>query len=78
MVVRKQIASTADLGKMIRESRKAQGLTQKQVAGMTNVGRRFISDIENGKDTAQVGKAIYLIRKLGVVIELVRHWRDEA
>lgn len=47
-----RIPDTNDLGHIIRDARKAQGLTQDQLAGMTGTGRRFISELENGKDTA--------------------------
>lgn len=38
-----------DIGKLIRDIRKQQGVTQEELAGISGTGRRFISDVENGK-----------------------------
>lgn len=59
-------ASVVDIGKLIRQARKAQGLTLVEFAGLANVGYRFASNIENGKETAQIGKSLSLLDKLGV------------
>ena len=40
---------TKDLADMIRKKRKEQKLTQPQLAGLCNVGVRFIVDLESGK-----------------------------
>ena len=38
-----------DIGKLIRDIRKQQGVTQEELAGISGTCRRFISDVENGK-----------------------------
>lgn len=43
------------LGKFIRNERTRQGLTQKQIALTCGIGLRVIGEIENGKQTAQIG-----------------------
>jgi y4mF family transcriptional regulator len=70
-----RIPDTKDLGKTIREARKKQGLTQDDLAGMTGTGRRFISDLEKGKDTAQVGKVLLVLTALGVALYAMRKWK---
>ena len=45
-----EIKTAQDLGKLIRRFRKSQGLTLEKVAGLTNVGTRFLSELERGKD----------------------------
>ncbi|PKL76423.1 MAG: transcriptional regulator [Candidatus Melainabacteria bacterium HGW-Melainabacteria-1] len=45
-------------GKVIKQRRKALGYTQAQVANLCGTGIRFISDLENGKPTIELGKAI--------------------
>lgn len=65
-----QINQITDLSKIIAETRKAQGLTQKDVALACNVGIRFIVDLENGKETCQIGKALKIVRMLGIKLEV--------
>ena len=69
------IMTTAALGKVVMNARKAQQLTQSELAGLANTGRRFISDLENGKETVQLGKVILILSQLGVAMELVRYWK---
>ena len=64
------IQSVSDLGSIIRKQRKSLKLTQTQVAERCNTGVRFIVDLENGKPTIQMGKAIDLARALGIQIKL--------
>lgn len=70
------IRSTRDLGRQIRAARKAQGLTQAQLAEIAGVGTRFVSELERGKDTAQLGLALELARLVG--IDLVARPRNAA
>lgn len=60
------------IAKFVVALRKDQGLTQKEVSGLCNVGVRFISDLENGKPTVHMGKALHIIRSLGGDIQLIR------
>ena len=60
------ITSTAELGELIRTRRTSLGLRQQDVALAANVGVRFIVDIENGKDTSQVGLVLRLLQALGI------------
>lgn len=70
-----RIPDTENLGKVIRDTRKAQGLTQDELAGMTGTGRRFISDLENGKDTAQLGKVLLVLAALGIALYALSKWK---
>ena len=65
-----QIDNASELGRMIRNSRKSQGLTQADLAISANVGVRFIVDLENGKETAQIGKIFQVCQMLGLKLEL--------
>jgi y4mF family transcriptional regulator len=56
----------ADIGRQVRLRRKALGLTQAQLAGISGNGTRFISEMERGKPTAQVGKVIDVLHVLGL------------
>lgn len=57
--------NTQTIGKLVRTSRKEQGLTQAEAAGYLNVGTRFLSDLENGKPTDQLEKALHVVEGLG-------------
>ena len=63
--------SSKEFGAAIRAARKAQGLRQDQLAGATGVGTRFIVDLEAGKSTAQLGKALAVVAALGLQLALI-------
>ena len=50
-----QIFDVKSLGKLIKETRKEQQLTQADLAVSAQVGVRFIVDLENGKETDKIG-----------------------
>lgn len=68
------IQNMDDLAKVIRLARKKQGLSQTELAGISGLGRRFISELEQGKPTAQVGKVILVLNVLGVSLETTYTW----
>ncbi len=70
------ILTTQDLSKIIRNARKEQGLTQEDLAGLACTGRRFIVDIEDGKETAQIGKILKVLNALGVSLNSSYTWSD--
>ena len=57
-------------GAAIRLYRKKQGATQIQLAAVANTGTRFIGDLENGKPTVQIDKALRVAHLLGMKIEV--------
>jgi len=57
-------------GEAIRLCRKRQGATQIQLAAVANTGVRFIGDLENGKETVQLNKALHVAHILGLNIEI--------
>lgn len=68
------IFNTADLGQLIKNARRQQGLTQNDLAGMAGTNRRFISELEKGKETAEIGKAIHVLSVLGLALSVHGHW----
>ena len=60
------IQDCAALGRKVRELRRDQKVTQAQLAGLANTGTRFVSDLENGKETCQIGKMLRVLETLGV------------
>jgi HTH-type transcriptional regulator / antitoxin HipB len=59
-----------ELGKIVRKERKAMGLTQADLALSSGTGMRFISDLENGKPTCQIGKTLTVLKTLGLRLTL--------
>ncbi|MCM8730919.1 type II toxin-antitoxin system Y4mF family antitoxin [Hephaestia sp. GCM10023244] len=62
------LTSPADLGAIIRATRKQQGLRQDELAGVAGVGIRFIIELEAGKQTMQVGKIMAVLAALGLTL----------
>jgi len=59
-----------EIGKTIRQTRKAMGVTQKDLALTSGTGLRFIIDLEKGKVTCQFGKVLTVLHTLGITLEL--------
>ena len=76
MMERSAIRNSEALGKRIRALRRAQKITQAQLAGLANTGIRFIGDLENGKETCHIGKVLRVIETLGVDM-LIRNPYDK-
>lgn len=53
-------------GAMVARARKVLGLTQRDLALAINTGERFIVDLEAGKPTAQLGKALAAAQAVGI------------
>jgi len=71
-----KIESVADIGKLVRSHRKLQLATQADFAAMCGVGVRFISDLENGKATIELGKSLRVLQSLGLEVFIEpRDWR---
>ena len=60
------VRSVSDLGDLIRRSRREQGLTQQQLADLAGVGRRYLLELEAGKDRAELGRALLVCAALGI------------
>ena len=56
-------------GSFIKQRRKKMGYTQKYISEVSGISTSFISDLENGKATIELGKAIYLANLLGLDLE---------
>ena len=64
-----RVTTMTELGVLIREERLLQKLTQTDLAGISGVGVTFVSQLENGKDSAEIGKAIQVMTMLGIDID---------
>lgn len=66
------------IGKIVKRERKALGLTQADLALTSGTGMRFISDLENGKPTCQLGKTLVVLRTLGLRLDISTPHRPGA
>jgi len=62
------IDSAKKAGEIVSHYRKAQELTQVELAGLAQTGVRFISELENGKGTVQFDKVMHVLDLLGVEV----------
>ena len=53
-------------GELVKKRRKELRLNQGELALVSGTGVRFISDLENGKATCELGKALNVLANLGV------------
>ena len=71
-----KITDAASLGNAIRLRRKELKYTQGYISEITGLSVSFLSDLESGKPTAEIGKTIEVINLLGLDI-LVEARGDE-
>jgi y4mF family transcriptional regulator len=65
-----KINNAKEMGNLVRRRRKEAGLTLKDAAGMAGVGIRFLSELERGKPTIQIGRAIEVLQLFGLEIHV--------
>ena len=65
-----KITTPAQLGQCIRRRRKQAKLTLKDAAGLAEVGVRFLSELERGKPTVQLGMAIRVLALFGLDLQV--------
>ena len=76
--MKNKAATAADIGAAIRKKRKEDGLTLADAAALCGVGYRFLSNLENGKRTVQMGKVLQVLTALGLDLYVAsREWPDE-
>jgi len=64
------------LGRVIRAHRRRAGLRQDELAALAGVGNRFVSELEHGKSTAELGRTLRVMAVLGLELEITpRTWR---
>lgn len=58
-----------DIGFMIRAERRAQCLSQAELAARNSTTQAWISEIENGKHTAEIGMVLRVVMDLGIELD---------
>ncbi len=67
-----KINNPDELGQHLLKERKRLKLTQKEISEFSDVGRKFIIELEKGKTTAQLGKVFELLNSLGLELHLIK------
>lgn len=63
-----RLLSARDLALLVKKARVAQGMTQGDLAAASGTGVRFIVDLEHGKQSCQLEKALWVAQMLGIVV----------
>jgi len=61
--------SSAEVGRILAAARKHRGLTQTELARAIGATQTWVSEVEQGKDTAQLGKVLRALSHLGVRLQ---------
>ena len=76
--MKEKIKSTEDVGKAVRKKRKEDRLSLADAAALCGVGYRFLSELENGKPTVELGKTLQVLAGLGLDVRIgPRDWPHE-
>ncbi len=65
-----KLLNTEQIGAAIRARRKQAKITQRELALTCSVGLRFLVELEKGKATCQIGKALKVMHALGLSLQL--------
>jgi HTH-type transcriptional regulator/antitoxin HipB len=73
--VKIRVTSASDIGAAVRRKRKDDGLTLVEASGLCNVNYRFLSNLENGKETVRLDKVLQVMAALGLELQITeRTW----
>ena len=65
-----EIRNMEDVAEIVRRTRKSQKISQTVLSQASNVGLRFVGDIERGKPTIQFDKLMAVLTSLGIAVKL--------
>ncbi|MET0491747.1 MAG: helix-turn-helix domain-containing protein [Actinoplanes sp.] len=65
-----RVDSIGDLGRYLRDHRLRNGLSQEEVATRSGTSRRWLSELENGKPTVEIGLTLKVVFALGLMMEV--------
>lgn len=72
-----KISTAEDLGSIIKQKRKADGLTLEEAAAVCGVSYAFLSALENGKESVRLNKVLQVLACLGIELEATtRTWSE--
>lgn len=62
------VRSVSDLGLALRATRKGSKVRLDDLADIAGVSKQFVSDVEHGKQTVQLGLALRLLAEMGLYL----------
>ena len=65
-----EVRKMEDAAEIVRRTRKAQKISQTVLSQASNVGLRFVGDIERGKPTIQFDKLMAVLTSLGIAVKM--------
>lgn len=65
-----EVRKMEDVAEIVRSTRKAQKISQTVLSQASNVGLRFVGDIERGKPTIQFDKLMAVLTSLGIAVKM--------
>ena len=65
-----QIDSMSEVADSVLRARKEQGISQTVLAQLSNVGLRFLCEVEHGKSTVRFDKLLSVLTSLGITLRL--------
>lgn len=65
-----KVTDSSSFGALVKNKRKKLGYTQKYISEFTGISVSFLSDLENGKKTIELDKALRVANLLGLDVEL--------
>lgn len=65
-----EVTEMKQIGEIVRKIRKSQKVSQTVLSQASNVGLRFVGDIERGKPSVQFDKLMAVLTSLGIAVKL--------
>ena len=65
-----KIENTRQLGKLIKMVRQSQALDQSTAGLLSGNGLTFMSQLENGKESVEIGRVLKLLDQLGIELSV--------
>ena len=65
-----KVADVRQVGAAVRKKRRDIGMRQAELAALAGVGVRFLSELENGKSSAAIGKVLLVLRRVGLDLRI--------
>ncbi len=72
------VRGTEAFGEAVKAQRTRSGATLKEAAGMAGVGVRYLLELEHGKKTASLGKALQVAERMGLEVWILPRGRRPA
>ena len=71
------LKGASQFGEGIRKFRKLRGLTQQQLADLAGCSIMYVSALERGKETAELGKALKILDVLDVEVSFTDRRKEQ-